>query len=238
MHGYLHRDVKTSNVLLRDGGTAAVLTDLGSAARLGEDGSCGAAGGTLLYRAPEYASGRLTVRSDLYGAGVLLLELLGAALPTGPDSAERMERSLAAGRRAFPDRLVVFGPHVPDRVRTLVRGLIAVDPMRRPERASDAAGLLRDVRTLDGVRVDGSGLDGEWSGAGLPDRRGSAREYRVTSRVLAGGPDCGGRKASVSYRPASGGQWRRLARDVVLGADDEPGLRAVFAVGHSHAFQR
>jgi serine/threonine protein kinase len=235
--GFLHRDVKPGNVLLDANGSRGLLTDLGSAAPLDPDGTCAAHAGTLLYRPPEYAVGTLTVRSDLYGVGMVLLEMLSGAFPYALLDPLKMEKAAAAGRRTFPDRLVVFGPSVNDKVRRAIRCLIAADPSRRPASASEAAGMLRAAKTIGWCHDDGDGLDGEWTGVGVADRRGHAHEYRVQSRVLRAGASAGKRKVLVFYRDAGGG-WRRVVADRLVDADDDTGVRDAFADAHSHAFQR
>ncbi|XP_057987576.1 probable serine/threonine-protein kinase PBL16 [Hevea brasiliensis] len=75
----IYRDFKTSNILL-DGDFNAKLSDFG----LAKDGPMGdqthvstRVMGTYGYAAPEYVmTGHLTARSDVYGFGVVLLELL------------------------------------------------------------------------------------------------------------------------------------------------------------------
>lgn len=75
----IYRDFKTSNILL-DSGFNAKLSDFG----LAKDGPMGdqthvstRVMGTYGYAAPEYVmTGHLTARSDIYGFGVVLLELL------------------------------------------------------------------------------------------------------------------------------------------------------------------
>ncbi|CAN0901329.1 Probable serine/threonine-protein kinase PBL17 [Linum grandiflorum] len=75
----IYRDFKTSNILL-DGEFGAKLSDFG----LAKDGPMGdqthvstRVMGTYGYAAPEYVmTGHLTARSDVYGFGVVLLELL------------------------------------------------------------------------------------------------------------------------------------------------------------------
>jgi hypothetical protein len=77
--GILHRDIKPANVLL-DGAGSARLTDFGIARSEETSGltQTGQVLGTLRYIAPEVAAGEpATVRSDLYGLGVLLGELNG-----------------------------------------------------------------------------------------------------------------------------------------------------------------
>ena len=72
--GFLHRDVKTFNVMREEGGRI-VLMDFGAAQAI--DRVSHHAAGTPLYLAPEVADGRTaTIRSDLYSVGVLLFNLV------------------------------------------------------------------------------------------------------------------------------------------------------------------
>jgi eukaryotic-like serine/threonine-protein kinase len=73
--GFLHLDLKPSNLLLRDG--VPVLIDLDSARRLDTGRRPGRRHGTAPYMAPEQARREpLDVTSDVWGLGALLYELL------------------------------------------------------------------------------------------------------------------------------------------------------------------
>ncbi|KAL3518401.1 hypothetical protein ACH5RR_020990 [Cinchona calisaya] len=83
----LHRDVKSTNVLL-DENWRAKITDLGMAKHLHNDGvpSCPSSParmqGTFGYFAPEYAIvGRASLKSDVFSFGVVLLELISGRQP-------------------------------------------------------------------------------------------------------------------------------------------------------------
>ncbi|CAO2812987.1 unnamed protein product [Amaranthus hypochondriacus] len=83
----LHRDVKSTNILLDENWKAKV-TDLGMAKRLSTDGlpSCSSSPeriqGTFGYFAPEYAIvGKGSLKSDVFSFGVVLLELITGRTP-------------------------------------------------------------------------------------------------------------------------------------------------------------
>ncbi|KAM3332270.1 hypothetical protein ACQJBY_027837 [Aegilops geniculata] len=98
----IHRDIKSSNILLDDNFEAQV-SDFGLA-RLAADSNTHVTTrvmGTFGYLAPEYAlSGKLTAKSDLYSFGVVLLELITGRKPV--DSSQPLgDESLVEWARPF-----------------------------------------------------------------------------------------------------------------------------------------
>ncbi len=142
--GVLHRDLKPSNIMLGPGGVVKIL-DFGIArfrpgGRPGTDGDEGFMG-TPGYVAPEQWAGRpADERSDLYGLGVVLFEMVSGKRPFP----EREPFTLArASIERIARRLATLVPAVTPALDKLVARLLAADPALRPPRARLVADELR-----------------------------------------------------------------------------------------------
>ncbi|XP_031477357.1 receptor-like serine/threonine-protein kinase ALE2 isoform X3 [Nymphaea colorata] len=97
----IHRDFKSSNILLEDDFTPKV-SDFGLARAAVEEGSehiSTRVMGTFGYVAPEYAmTGHLLVKSDVYSYGVVLLELLTGRKPVDMSQPQGQENLVAWAR--------------------------------------------------------------------------------------------------------------------------------------------
>lgn len=131
--GWMHGDVKPSNLFLSVEGHVTLL-DLGFARRQEEDNSITDRWlmGTYHYMAPEYFTTilRPDIRSDLYGLGVVLYELLTGHRPfEGRDAmrlaTEHKQVAVPNVRRACPQ--------LPASVANLVHRMLSKDPLRRPQ---------------------------------------------------------------------------------------------------------
>jgi len=152
--GLVHRDVKPSNLFLVDG--RVKLTDFGLARPV--DGSSdltltGMIVGSPHYMAPELARGEeASVRSDIYGLGATLYELLVGRPPfTGKTPVEVVSQHLTT---PVPD-IAVQRPELDQRLVRAVRAMLAKDPLQRP---ADYDALERMLLPLAPQRLAASGI--------------------------------------------------------------------------------
>ncbi|GGO74296.1 serine/threonine-protein kinase [Nocardioides deserti] len=148
--GFVHRDVKPSNVLLRrrDGGVTAYLGDFGIVRPTAGDHTA-TAPGTPDYMAPELHSGApADPRSDVYSLGCLLWTTLTGNPPYSGSS----EWELVTAHREQPvPQLAGDGSLVEGINRVLARSM-AKDPA---ERYADAGPLRDDLRDLLRLPAEG-----------------------------------------------------------------------------------
>ena len=149
-HGIIHRDLKSSNVVIDAAGSAVVL-DFGLARRLpdasgiqsrdatltGQDAFVG----TLSRTAPEVLLGeRADERSDVWALGVMLYELSTGVLPF-------------AGRTPFETSSAIIGEpftpissKVPLALRLVIERCLVKEPTKRYQRAVDVESALDAIK--------------------------------------------------------------------------------------------
>jgi serine/threonine-protein kinase PpkA len=139
--GFVHRDVKPDNVLLRDD-TSSALTDFGiarasdSATRMTRTG---AVIGTPHYMSPEQARGRtIDGRSDLYSLGIVLYELLMGRVPYHADD------SLAVGIMHITQPIPVLPEHMQP-LQPLLNRLLAKQPEDRYQTGQQLADAIEQI---------------------------------------------------------------------------------------------
>ncbi len=147
--GIVHRDLKPDNVLLvnvEDGNELVKVVDFGIAkVSLEEDEQegltrAGLVFGTPEYMSPEQAMGHtVDARSDLYGIGMLLYEMLSGRSPfRAQEVTEMLAKQITEQPPALPE-------HIAPRLRDLVMWLLRKDPEERPD---DAASLSEALAGL------------------------------------------------------------------------------------------
>ena len=166
--GILHRDVKPTNVLFDEVGTA-YLSDFG-AAHLGDLSSTATAGaiGTFAYMSPEQRMGRpATLASDLYGVGAVLFELL-----TG-----RPPEAAKGGLLKEPPSSI--NPDLTPAHDAIIARLLEEDPRSRPADAFEARRSIQSIAWPDRIperRLVAAPAPGQGASEYAEERLGPAHE--------------------------------------------------------------
>ena len=145
--GRLHRDIKTSNILVEPGGRVVIL-DFGLVAELSGVAltSLTAQGGLLgtpAYMAPEQATQEpLTSAADWYGVGVVLYEALTGRLPFEGSSVDMLLHKL----NDTPPIPSTIAPGTPVDLNVLCMELLSRNPAHRPTGEQLLSRLHPDLR--------------------------------------------------------------------------------------------
>jgi serine/threonine protein kinase len=163
--GYIHFDLRPSNILFSDDGSPLV-ADFGQARQVGRGGLITAPRMYVPFFPPEVVTAGVgSILSDIYQVGLLLYcaangdRIYRSQIRPSPVIEDRIERGL------FPNRKI-FLPHVPSRLRTIIRKALHVNPAQRFQSASDMADALARVPLpLDWHPKGQKGSDLMWEAA-------------------------------------------------------------------------
>ena len=138
--GFVHRDVKPDNILLRED-TSSALTDFGIARANDSERMTrtGAVIGTPHYMSPEQARGRpIDGRADLYSLGIVLYELLVGRVPFHADD------SLAVGIMHITQPVPIL-PEALQPLQPVLNRLLAKQPEDRFQNGQQLADAIEQI---------------------------------------------------------------------------------------------
>ncbi|MFJ4192059.1 protein kinase [Kitasatospora sp. NPDC089509] len=222
--GIVHRDLKPANVLLASlvvQGTEQMhpmLTDFGIARLADSPGVTRTHEfvGTPAYVAPESAEGRpQTSAVDVYGAGIMLYELVTGRQPFQGDSAIALLHAHLAQEPQRPSTM-------PEPLWTVIERCLRKDPAQRPS-ATALARALRVVAAGVGVHASPAAVDEALAVAALllPDPQPTT--VPGTGQGVPGGPGApGGAEDRTQVLPPAAAQYDPAAATRVMGTQPPP----------------
>jgi len=196
--GVLHRDVKPSNIMVTSDGRIRLL-DFGLARADGASAltRSGLEPGSLPYMAPEQVRGesdRIGPRTDVYGLGVTLYELLTLHPPYHAETTEQTRARILAGQPPPASRL---NPTIAWDAETVCLTAMEPDPERRYSSAAEFAADLRNYLELRSIQAR---RPGPW----LRARRAAQRRPALATGLVAVA-------AVLILGPTVFGFWQRAA---------------------------
>ncbi|MFT6731921.1 MAG: serine/threonine-protein kinase PpkA [Polaribacter sp.] len=138
--GYIHRDVKSENILFDDN-NQPILTDFGIAKASNSSTQMTQTGkliGTPEYMSPEQCRGKkLDGRSDLYSLGIILFEMMTGSVPfTGEDSVSICIKHVTKPVPQLPARL--------NKLQWIINSLLDKNPNARFQTGNELADALKE----------------------------------------------------------------------------------------------
>ena len=150
--GIVHRDIKPANALLLPDGRVK-LADFGVAKVESLGATHGGMIGTPDYMSPEQFMGQQAGhRADIFGAGVIMFELLTARKPFESSSLGELTQKVISGQSL---NLRELAPDLPEGIYALSTQVLEADPTKRTADARTfAKAILEALRNVDRATMD------------------------------------------------------------------------------------
>lgn len=132
--GVFHQDIKPANILIDERFKRPMVADFGIARTVwAEYSSTSTLFGTPLYMSPEHASRSLIDgRTDIYSAGVILMEMTAGSLPTHNEPpVDMIKRKRTEPDTFFTARPSEINPTIGHELEAIILKAIASDPEKR-----------------------------------------------------------------------------------------------------------
>lgn len=149
-NGYIHFDLKPTNILIADDGSA-MITDFGQSREMNHLGVAQNPPLYMWHLAPEtLQTTSSTIHTDIYQSGLTLYRMCNGD-PFFQSQRSNITHSLILRESVingiFPNRNK-FLPHVPNRLKRIIRKALSKDPANRYQTALELANALGQVSEL------------------------------------------------------------------------------------------
>lgn len=226
--GIIHRDLKSSNVMVGDDDAVAIL-DFGLARGLYDPGITARSLilGTPNYMSPEQAMGTdLDPRSDIYSIGIIAFEALTGMVPYDSDSP--IATAMLHLTAPIPEeRLVEAG--IPPALRQIVVRALAKERTARFDTAAELEAELARVQGELAVGGFGGGAPAPPGGAVGSSAAAAAETTRPATDAAPSAPPATAQEPAAPAEDEAPKTQVRRRHPVVLVVEDEPAERAAFA---------
>lgn len=150
--GIIHRDIKSSNIMLSDDGRIRVM-DFGLAHIHGDPNITkrGSTPGTTAYMSPEQLRGEeVDFRSDIWSLGIVLFEMLTGQTPFQGNFDQAIIYSILHEK---PKSLRKINPEIPDELEQIVLSCLEKDRKNRVQSADELLKKLKEIQSNASVTI-------------------------------------------------------------------------------------
>ncbi len=150
--GIIHRDIKSSNIMLTSTGTVKIMDfGLAKVKGNGQITKIGTTLGTASYMAPEQAQGEKSDnRSDIWSLGVIFYEMLTGRLPYNGEFEQAIIYSIL---NVEPESITSINENVPIKLEQIVKRMLEKDKNLRYQDLSEFISDLKEFKTNKDKKV-------------------------------------------------------------------------------------